>query len=69
LGEKVNGPSNMAEEEIRAAQHRQTAETLRQLAAQIRSDLCRREQLFALAAAFDRFAARLEGPCLHEAAD
>jgi hypothetical protein len=53
----------------RAAQYRQNAETLRQLATQIRFDLCRREQLLALAGAFDRLAARVEGPCLHEAAN
>jgi hypothetical protein len=40
------------------ANHRETAETLRQLAGKLRFDLCRRRQLFALADGFDRLAER-----------
>jgi hypothetical protein len=49
--------------------YRQTARTLRQLAAEIRYDFCRREQLLALADGFDRYAERLEAPPLKHAAD
>jgi hypothetical protein len=48
------------EQQAPAALYRQTARTLRQLAAQIRFDFCRREQLLALADGFDRYVERLE---------
>ena len=56
-------------EESQAARYRQNAETLRRLAAEIRFDFCRRQQLLALADGFDRFAQRLERSPLKEAAD
>ena len=67
----VNGASEMAEtfEESRAARYRQNAGTLRRLASEIRFDFCRRRQLLALADGFDRFAQRLEGWPMKEAAD
>ena len=46
-------------EEMRAEQHRETAERLRSLAAEIRFDLLRQQQLLALADAFDRLADRV----------
>jgi hypothetical protein len=52
----------------RAASYRQSARKLRRVAAGIRFDLCRREQLLALARGFDRLAERLEGCCIEEAA-
>jgi hypothetical protein len=58
-----------SEQEDRAEIHRQTAERLRQLAAEVRFDFCRREQLLSLAAAFDRLAVRLEGSPVKRAAD
>jgi hypothetical protein len=69
-GEKVNG-HKMAEpsEDERAVQHRHTAETIRQLAGQIRFDHLRRRQLLALADAFDRLADRVTAGPLREAAD
>ena len=57
------------EREARAAVYRQSAMTLRRLAAEIRFDFCRREQLCALAGAFDRLAVRLEELPLKHAAD
>jgi len=60
------GDINDGEQE---ASYRQTAGTLRRLAAEIRYDFCRREQLLALAAAFDRLADRVEGSLTPEAAD
>ena len=53
-------PDKLDEEVERAALYRRSAEHLRQLAAEVRFDFCRREQLLALAAGFDRFADRLE---------
>jgi hypothetical protein len=58
----------MAEPLERAALYRQTAEKRRKLAANIRFDFCRREQLFALADGFDRLAERVAQP-RREAAD
>ena len=58
-----------SEQEDRAAIHRQTADKLRQLAAEVRFDYCRREQLLSLADAFDRLAAQLEGLPIKRAAD
>jgi len=46
-------------EDGRAAYHRQTAETIRRLARQIRFDHLRQRQLLALADAFDRLADQL----------
>jgi len=51
---------NTAEQEDRVEVYRKTAEKLRQLAAEVRFDFGRREQLLALAAAFDRLATRIE---------
>ena len=42
------------------AHYREIAETLRGLAANSRFDLCRRAQLLALAASFERLAGRVE---------
>ena len=58
-----------SEQEDRAAIHRRTAETLRQLAAEVRFDYCRREQLLSLSDAFDRLAARLDGSPIKRGAD
>ena len=62
---------NIGEGEERAALYRQSADTVRQLATTVRFDFCRREQLLALAAGFDRFADRLEraDPRVKRAAD
>ena len=57
------------ERATRAAVYRENAITLRRLAAEIRFDFCRREQLCVLAGAFDRLADRVAGPALKEAAD
>lgn len=57
------------EEESRTALYRKSAERLRQIAAEVRFDLCRREQLCALADGFDRLAEKLEGSPLKHAAD
>lgn len=40
--------------------YREIAQTLRQLAGRTRFDLCRRDQLLALAAGFERLAAPIE---------
>jgi hypothetical protein len=48
------------DEEDRAECYRQTAERLRQFAAQIRFDFGRQRQLLSLADAFDRLADRVE---------
>jgi hypothetical protein len=48
------------DEEDRAENYRQTAERLRQFAAQVRFDFGRQQQLFSLADAFDRLAERVE---------
>jgi hypothetical protein len=55
--------------ESQATRYRRNAETLRRLAAEIRFDFCRRQQLLALADGFDRFAQHLERSPLKEAAD
>jgi hypothetical protein len=52
-------PSDKLDEKDRAELYRQNAQALRRLAAELRFDFCRREQLLALAAGFDRFADRL----------
>jgi hypothetical protein len=57
------------DDETRAAQYRQSASRLRRIAAELRFDLCRREQLRSLADAFDRLADRLYGSPLKHAAD
>lgn len=57
------------EQDTRAAIYRQSATALRELAAEIRFDFCRREQLLCLAGGFDRLAERLEGAPLKHAAD
>jgi hypothetical protein len=50
--------------------YREIAETLRRLADRSRFDLCRRAQLQALAAGFERFARRIERQLIDaEAAD
>jgi hypothetical protein len=51
------------------ALYRETAGTLRQLAAEIRFDFRRRSQLLALADGFDRYVARIEGSLVALAAD
>ena len=53
-------PEDNTAEEDRVQVYRKTAEKLRQLAAEVRFDFGRREQLLALAAAFDRLATRIE---------
>lgn len=55
-------------EDERASRHRQTADTIRQIAANLRFDHLRRRQLLALADAFDRLAGRIAKGRLHEAA-
>ena len=55
--------------EARAAFYRESARTLRRLAAEIRFDFRRQSQLLALAAGFDRYADRVEGLPLAHAAD
>ena len=52
--------SDKLDEEGRAELYRQNAQALRRFAAELRFDFCRREQLLALAAGFDRFADRLD---------
>ena len=60
----------MDEPASQALNYRGNAEALRRLALQIRFDVCRRQQLLALADGFDRFADRMEGrPRIKEAAD
>ena len=56
-------------EKLRAAQYRENAEALRNMAAQIRFDFNRRQQILALADAFERRAEMLEGLPLKKAAD
>ena len=53
----------------RAALYRQSARTLRRLAAEVRFDFCRRERLLALADGFDRYPERREASSLKQAAD
>ena len=62
-------PDSPSEQEDRAAMYRETADKLRQLAAEVRFDFGRRAQLLALAAGFDRRAAQLEGLPIKRAAD
>ena len=57
------------EDECRAALYRQSANSLRRIAADLRFDFCRREQLLSLAGGFDRLAKRLERLPLKDAAD
>ena len=66
-----DGASKMAEPAVksRAAQYRENAEALREMAARIRFDFNRRQQGLALADAFDRRAEMLEGLLLKKAAD
>jgi hypothetical protein len=54
-------PDSPSEQEARAAMYRESADKLRQLAAEVRFDFGRRGQLLALAGAFDRLAVLLEG--------
>jgi uncharacterized NAD(P)/FAD-binding protein YdhS len=63
------GATMLDDDKHRASLHRQTAERLRQIAAELRFDLCRREQLRALAKGFDRLAEKREGSPLKQAAD
>ena len=58
-----------AERKARAAMYRSSAITLRRIAAEIRFDFCRQEQLLSLAAGFDRLANRVEPSPLKQAAD
>jgi hypothetical protein len=59
---RAGGPPDDAEDDReRAVLYRQSAEHLRNLAAEVHFDFCRREQLLALAAGFHRLAARIEG--------
>ena len=44
----------------RAEHFRGVADNLRRLAAELRHDLCRKDQILALADGFERFAERLE---------
>ena len=62
-------PSDDQQQQPCAALYRHSARTLRQLAAEVRFDFCRREQLLALADGFDRYAERLEASSLKHAAD
>jgi hypothetical protein len=49
--------------------YRWSATTLRQIAAEVRFDFCRRDRLLSLAESFDRLAERPEGSPLKRAAD
>jgi hypothetical protein len=57
------------ERTAQAAMYRWSATTLRQIAAEVRFDFCRRDRLLSLAESFDRLAERLEGSPLKRAAD
>ena len=57
------------DQESRATLYRQSATSLRRMAAPVRFDFCRQKQMVALADAFDRLAERLEGSPLKQAAD
>ena len=57
------------EKEAQTTLYRQSADRLRQIAAEVRFDLCRREQLRALADGFDRLAEKREGSARKQAAD
>lgn len=61
-------PNDIEDREEQAAIYRESAARLRSIAATLRFDLCRREQLYALAAGFDRLAARLDAWPLSNAA-
>lgn len=50
----------MSDRHRNPAHYREIAETLRRMASRLRFDLCRRAQLLALAAGFERFADRIE---------
>ena len=65
---QMAAPENQSDED-RAELYRQSAETLRQLAAEMRFDFGRRQQLLTLANAFERLADRLERSPLNRAAD
>lgn len=61
-GEMVNGIGPMPEDDLaaRIARYRETAETLRGIAEQLRFDPRRSNQLRSLADGFERYAMRLE---------
>ena len=63
------GEIDSSEQEARAALYRETARTMRRVAAEISYNFGRRSQLLALAAGFDRYAEKLEGSLLEHAAD
>ena len=63
------GEIDDGEQEPRVALYRESARTLRRLAAEIRFDFRRQSQLLALAAGFERLADRVEGSLLAHAAD
>ena len=65
---QMPAPDNQPDED-RAELYRQSAGTLRQLAAEVRFDFGRRQQLVTLADAFERLADRLDGLPLSRAAD
>ena len=60
---------DLAGREPRSTLHRQSARTLRRLAAEIRFDFCRRELLLALADGFERLAERVKRSGIKETAD
>jgi hypothetical protein len=57
------------DQEAGASNYRETASKLRRLAGELRFDLCRRNQLLALADGFERLADRLRKRFTTEAAD
>lgn len=57
------------DQEAGASNYRETASKLRRLAGELRFDLCRRNQLLALADGFERLAERLRNRFTSEAAD
>ena len=57
------------QDQTRASLYRQSASRLRRIAAELRFDLCRRQQMLSLAGGFERFADKLEGSPLKHAAD
>ena len=63
------GEIDDSEQQARATFYRETARTLRRLAAEIRYDFRRQSQLGALADGFDRYADRVEGSLLADVAD
>jgi hypothetical protein len=70
---RVSGTEMVDEQDqqdrTRASLYRQSASGLRRIAAELRFDLCRRQQLLSLAGGFDRLADKLEGSPLKHAAD